>query len=279
MKITAHTLVKNEERYLWFAVSSVIDYVDKLFLWDTGSTDNTIQIVKELKKSYPQKIKTNFLKSVNINKFTNLRQKMLEETSTDWVLIVDGDEVWWDEKIKQTTELMRSNNKLQTIVNEYRNLIGDIYHYQDPKASYYTIDKKSGPFTIRAMSLKNIDGLKVDKPHGKQGFFNKDGILVQDLPEKNREWIEEISYLHFTHLVRSRDIYTDKKTPKRDFKYKYELGNSFDLDFYYPEVFFRNRPDIVESVWKKADAYFNAKATIQTPLKKIKRLLPHVSGY
>lgn len=52
--ITVHTLVKNEERYLWFAVTSVIDYVDKMLLWDTGSTDRTIQLIKELKKRYPQ---------------------------------------------------------------------------------------------------------------------------------------------------------------------------------------------------------------------------------
>lgn len=50
MKIIVHTLVKNEERFLWFAVSSVIDYVDKVFLWDTASTDDSIKIEKKLKK-------------------------------------------------------------------------------------------------------------------------------------------------------------------------------------------------------------------------------------
>ena len=53
MTIYAHTLVKNEARWLWFSVTSVINYIDKLLLWDTGSTDGTLEVVEELKKKYP----------------------------------------------------------------------------------------------------------------------------------------------------------------------------------------------------------------------------------
>ncbi|KKR11163.1 MAG: Glycosyl transferase family 2 [Candidatus Woesebacteria bacterium GW2011_GWA1_39_21b] len=56
MKIWAHTLVRNEERYIWFSVMSVINYVDKILIWDTGSTDNTVSIIREIKKKYPEKI-------------------------------------------------------------------------------------------------------------------------------------------------------------------------------------------------------------------------------
>ena len=50
MKVWAHTLVKNEERYIWYAVMSVIDWVDKILIWDTGSTDKTVEIIKEIEK-------------------------------------------------------------------------------------------------------------------------------------------------------------------------------------------------------------------------------------
>ena len=48
--ITVHTLVQNEEKYLWFSVMSVIDFADEVFIWDTGSTDNTVPIIKEIKQ-------------------------------------------------------------------------------------------------------------------------------------------------------------------------------------------------------------------------------------
>ena len=49
MKIWAHTLVKNEEKFVWYSVMSIISHVEKVLLWDTGSTDNTPEILKELK--------------------------------------------------------------------------------------------------------------------------------------------------------------------------------------------------------------------------------------
>lgn len=36
--IWAHTIVKNEERFIWYSVMSVINHVDKILIWDTGST-------------------------------------------------------------------------------------------------------------------------------------------------------------------------------------------------------------------------------------------------
>ena len=280
MKITAHTLVKNEERYLWYAVMSIIDHIDEILLWDTGSTDNTIKIIQDLKKRYPSKVKVKLLGDVDIQEFTKVRQKMLEETESDWVFILDGDEVWWRDKIEETTHLMRTKPELQTIVSEYRNLIGDIFHYQDEKASFYKIDDKTGPYTVRAMSMKNIKGLNVSKPHGTQGFFDGQGKLVQELTKSKRQWVTGVSYLHFTHLIRSSNLESDKKVIKRNIKYKHELGHSFDLNFYYPEAFFLTRPSFVQNVWVKADKKYLLRAKIETPLRKMKRLLfTHKSGY
>ena len=104
MQIWGHALVKNEDRYLWYAISSVIKFVDKGLLWDTGSSDDTLKIVESLKQRYPSKIKFREIGEVNPEQFTVVRQKMLEESACDWVVIVDGDEVWWEDKIKETTD-------------------------------------------------------------------------------------------------------------------------------------------------------------------------------
>lgn len=55
MKICVHTLVRNEEKYVWYAVMSVINHVDEVMLWDMKSTDNTYEILKEIKKAISSK--------------------------------------------------------------------------------------------------------------------------------------------------------------------------------------------------------------------------------
>lgn len=278
-KIWVHTLVKNEERYLWYAVMSVIDCVDKVLIWDTGSTDKTVEITKRLQKKYPRKIEFKEIGEVNIDKFTSIRQQMLDETKSDWVFILDGDEVWWDNSIKRIVDtIQKQGDKLETIVNPYYNIVGDIYHYQEKKAGRYKIDEKVGHNTIRAMNRK-IPGLHLEKPHGTQGFFDKDGKLVQDRSSKKRVHINA-PFMHFTHMIRSVTLTKDLDVPKRKIKHKIEIGEEFPVDFYYPEVFFRPRPIEVFSPWNRMGCNYYTKALILTPLRKIKRRIIHgKTGY
>lgn len=271
MKICAHTLVKNEERYIWFAATSVLPYVDRMLLWDTGSTDNTYQILKEIKKAYPKKVELKEVGDVSIHKFTEVRNRMLKETHEDWIIIADGDEVWWNRGIDKLSCIIRNDGKkLDTIVSHYYNIVGDIYHYQPESASHYKIDDEVGAMNIRAISTK-IKGLNVSKPHGTQGYFNGKGVLVQDMNKNRRVHISEKAYLHFTHMNRAGNLKEDKNVPKRKQKYKLEIGSRFPSDFYYPEVFFVNRPGIVPSPWSKMSPSFIAKASVLTPARKARR--------
>ena len=89
MTITAHCLVKNEARFVWFSVMSVIDYVDKILLWDTGSSDSTVEIIQEILKTDKAKGKVSFneVGEVTPTEFTATRQEMLKQTKTDWFMI------------------------------------------------------------------------------------------------------------------------------------------------------------------------------------------------
>src|SRR5260221_14038425 len=100
MEVWAHTMVKNEARWLWYSVSSVIDYVDKLLLWDTGSTDATLKIEQELINKYPGKIFYKRRNQTTVQDFAAVRQEMLYETKSDWFLMLDGDEIWWQDSIR-----------------------------------------------------------------------------------------------------------------------------------------------------------------------------------
>jgi len=280
MQIWAHTLVKNEGRYLWFAVESVINYVERLLLWDTGSTDSTRDIIKILKKKHAGKIETASFGDVTPEQYTMLRQEMLHKTKSDWFIIVDGDEVWWDEGIENTSNLIRNEgNEYETIVSNYYNVVGDIFHFQEDAAGMYKIDESRGHINIRAIN-KSIPGLYTAKPHGQHGYFDDKNNLIQNRTSSRRYHLNQKAYLHFTHVARSTSSDKDLLVPKRKMKLKYDLGISFPRDFFYPQVFFRGYPEIVPSPWNNRDKVFFTKSIIQTPLRKIKRrIIRNKVGY
>ena len=270
MKIWAHTLVKNEERFIWYALMSVIEHVDKILVWDTGSTDNTVAIVKQIIKNHPDKIVFREVGAVTIDKFTEVRQEMLLATNADWMMILDGDEVWWEDSIIKHIELIKAKGSyLESLVTPYKNIIGDMFHYLSECAGKYTIDGRTGNLTIRFNNM-SIPGLTFKKPHGQQGLYDNDGNVIQNRSKDKRIFIDA-PYLHFTHMPRSVSREEDVKVPKRGFKYKYEIGNTFPLDFYYPEVFFRPRPSIVPNIWTLRSKRYEFAAYMERPLKFIKR--------
>lgn len=267
MQIWAHTLIKNEARWLWYSVSSVIDFVDRLLLWDTGSDDGSIEIEKALIKKYPEKIVFRSRLQKTEEDFADVRQEMLEATHSDWFLIVDGDEIWWRDSIGRVIEVIKSNTGnagIESLVVPTKNLVGDIFHHQDESAGKYEFGGMVGHYNLRAIK-RTIPGLHSQGRHGVWGWADGDGRQVQD--QENYRFVNA-PYLHATHLRRSPN---DPEVVKREKKFKYELGENFPLDFYYPEVFFEERPDFVESPWKVASYSFKFRAFFETPLKKIKR--------
>jgi glycosyltransferase involved in cell wall biosynthesis len=277
-KIFAHSLVKNEERYLWYSVTSVIDFVDKVLLWDTGSTDLTPKISKELVKTYPDKIEYREIGEVTPEGYTEARQEMLSRTDADWFLVLDGDEVWWEESIKKALELINRYPNLDSIVVPMVYPIGDIYHFQEESAGKYQIDGKTGHFAVKFIN-RRIPGLYTAKPHGQHGYYDGSNVLIQDRPSSGRRFIDR-PFLHLSHMIRSSDLSHDRRVSKRSFKFKYELGNPFPKDYFYPEVFFRPRPSFVPPVWKKMDKNYFLKAFIESPARKTKRrIFPAKIGY
>lgn len=273
MRIWSHTIVKNEERWIWYAVSSVINYVERVLIWDTGSSDNTIKIVKELIKKYPGKIEFREVGNVDPDQFTSVRGRMLERTQADWFIVNDADEIWWEDSIKKVVDTINKKGRnLESIVVPVKNLVGDIFHYQEEAAGNYKLAGRRGHLALKAINTK-IPGLSSKNPHGTWGWVDSRGNMIQERDAKSMHFIDA-PFLHTTHLLRGGARMYDLKTPKRYKKFKHELGIPFSLDFYYPEVFFQSRPDIVPSPWVTMDAKFFWKSLLLTPLRKIKRRLP-----
>jgi len=279
MSIWAHTLVKNEEKYLWYAVSSVIDYVDKLLLWDTGSTDGSSMIAKRLKEKFPERIDFKQVTLRGAEEFPKVRRAMLEATDADWFIVVDGDEVWWEDSIKKVVRLISTRgSNIESIVVPMIYPVGDIFHRQEEAAGKYQIAGRKGHLNLRAVNRK-IPGLSSSNPHGTWGWTDKEGKMIQDRDPRKIVFVDA-PYLHFSLLPRAGERSEDEKVIKRAQKLKHELGTTFPKDYYYPEVFFRPRPDFVPSPWKRMDTKFLVRSAIETPPRKIKRRIwPGGVGY
>ena len=253
MKITAHFLVKNEENFIWFAINSVIDYVDEIMVWDHGSVDKTISLIESI--NHP---KVKFKKVTG--KVAEIRQRMLNETEADWILILDGDEIWSESAISNLQfTIHNSNPKVDVIVSPNYLLVGDMFHYMEEAAGKYRIAGRVGHYNIRA--IRKTPGLHVEGVYPNEAYVTKDGIKVQDLPKDRILFLDE-PYLHVSFLPRSR---RDKK------KVKFEIGEQFPKDFYYPEAFFRPKPEIVPSVWKSINFPYKFRAFFETPPRKLWR--------
>lgn len=271
MRVWAHTLVKNEALWLWYSVSSVIDHVDKVLLWDTGSTDGTLDIISELKRIYPDKILFKRREVNTAEEFTEARQEMLDVTKSEWFLMLDGDEIWWEASIKKVVETINAEGgSLESIVVPTVNLVGDVFHYQGSGSGRYRFGEKVGHYNLRAVD-RNIPGLRSQGKHGVWGWADGDGKMIQERSPEGVGFVG-VPYLHATFLQRSTGG-KGAEVVKREKKLKHEIGVRFSRDFYYPEVFFRPKPEIVISPWNRMAPRFKFRAFFETPLRKIKRKL------
>ena len=281
MKITAHVLVKNEDRFLWYSVMSVIDYVDRLLLWDTGSSDKTVAIIDELIND-PRtkgKIAPKYFRDDSFFDEQDLRQQMLDATYGDWFIVIDGDEIWWQSSMALVVNTIKQvGSSIESIVVPTINMVGDMFHRQEERAGHYKLAGRIGHYNLRAINL-NIPGLHSTKPHGLWGWADLDGRMIQDRnPEK--VIFLDAPYLHASFLQRSSLTGKSTKVYKRAFKYKHEIGDQLVSDFFYPEAFFLIRPRMAPFVFGSMPINFKLRAMIETPLRKIKRrLLSSKVGY
>jgi glycosyltransferase involved in cell wall biosynthesis len=268
--IWVNTLVKNEERWIWFALKSVLPYVDKILVWDSGSTDKTESIIKGIKSP---KIIFREIGYVSKKDYGQIRQKMLKETDSDWVWILDGDEIWpkncADFLMK---EINAASKNLDTFCVKPINFVSDT-NYIHPEVfcgqTPYGPKGLKGFYSTRVFRL-SIPGLYAGGPYGKETFYDKSGKTL--IENKNRvKFLIKTYYWHMSYLPRSSSRKKDLGVIMRWRKRKYEIGIPRPKWIEIPTVFYLQRPRIVPDPFYKMNRLEFMKAILQTPLKNIKR--------
>lgn len=265
INLTTHTIVKNEENWVWFSLSSVKDFVSKMLVFDDGSTDQTDAIIKMINSS-KIKLESGDLKSPKDH--TRLRNKMLARTTTDWFLLLDGDEIW---NRKTLTEVLLFLEKLDQsvygVVMRTRNCVGDVFHYSPENAGRYHLLGRTGHLTVRA--YRKLPGFRWEGEYPLEVYVDDHGRSIND--QASHLAFFDGYYWHTTHLRRS----SDGKPVKGQRQERLETGVSITGKDELPEVFFAPRPKIVpDPLYKRSPVYEVASAVLQ-PIKHLKRSLLH----
>ena len=243
-------IVKNEDQWVWFAIMSVIEYVDKMIIFDTGSVDNTVKVIQSIinQTSYYSKITFEEVGSVSIQDFPKLRQRQIDMTDTEYVLVVDGDEIWWSDGLIELREVI--DNVLPDKVSvKFICPCTDIFHYRDFKRELY-IDKQNGivgSINGRAFSM-SIPGVHCSGHYGVECYSDENGEW-----DKYYTKVLEHYYFHCTKLRRSSAPLGDESIPYRRKKIFDDWDYKFPDDYRYPEVFYLDRPEIVPDPFMSHD--------------------------
>jgi len=164
--LTAHCMIRNEP-FVYYAVKSIYKYVDIILLYDTGSDDeHTIEDIYKLLDEDDQKkirfkvheIETDETKwKVGQARATAknnegkkgkwwVRRKMIEDTKTEYFMILDGDEVYYEDTIKEIVNVVIphwSKNKLCGFVT--LNWFMDLEHvFKQSKSGRFFVTDKIG---------------------------------------------------------------------------------------------------------------------------------------
>ncbi len=90
MKLSVCSIVKNEVAVISRMIDSVLDIADQIVILDTGSTDETLDVLHKYNLKYPNQFT---ISSYNwTDDFSAARNASLELATGDWVLILDADE-------------------------------------------------------------------------------------------------------------------------------------------------------------------------------------------
>lgn len=260
--ISGHMIVKNEDKWVWYAISSILPYVDELLITDTGSTDHTLDLIRSFRS---KKISLTQITASTPAQVTSAREAQLSNSRYPWIWIIDADEIYPSKTAKECLALTQSSRYEGILVRRY-DLLGDIYHRQSESVGTYNLFGHSGHLLIRLVNRAHLPGLHYQGDYPNEGFFDahNHSILTHD---PNRWALTKHSLYHAMYLRRS-SIGSNLPMFNRS-KYKIDLGIAIkDTP---PEVLKLSDPLSIGHPLSPRSWSYNLAARVITPIKQLKR--------
>lgn len=253
---TIHSIVRNEDQWVWFALKPWQEFNLPILVVDDNSTDQTGKVLRSLK--------LRFTSNTAKLPVTEIRNQMIAQTKTEWLILLDGDEVWNRGMIEKFLKHLKTvPQKVSGVFLQTRNCVGDVWHYLPQTFGKYQLGAMTGNFNIRAYR-KNA-GMKWFGTYPLEHYGSKDMSINT---QSDKLSFFDGYYWHMTNLSRSSKA---DKIP--GFRHRaVEQGIAADKTEL-PEVFWESRPGFVPDPLARRSISFELAAKIITPLKKLKRLL------
>lgn len=104
-------MVKNEEKRILVSLESVIGYVDALIIYDTGSTDKTVEIIQEFSEKHKINLYLKQGEFVNFSISRNVSLELADTTGVHYLLLLDcNDELRGGKVLLQNAEYYFGKN-------------------------------------------------------------------------------------------------------------------------------------------------------------------------
>lgn len=224
MKLVSVSMVRNEEYWVWYALTSVYPHVDEILVFDNGSEDRTVELVRSMQHIADKLVL--FADFGGDDEHENREATLAEarRRGATHVLMLDGDEVYPDSTLAFCRQLLALHEHRPALADPPRNP----RRPHDPTPSDGVLVKNialrpicpgfAGPDTCRPQ-----DWLQPDTDHGaynyltrvcalanlrgngggwgRHGFVETDDLYIQASP--HTLWLPGAWFLHFSFHPRS----------------------------------------------------------------------------
>lgn len=247
MRIVVHMIVYNEESWIKYAILSVINLVSEMLIFDTGSTDKTIDVIRSFSSS---KIRFFEKGRADARKMVRLRNEQINLTKTSWFMLLDGDEIWPENTMKKCLNFI-SNSNLYGIYLRNHLCVGDVYHRMPESYGRYELCGRRGHLNMRF--FRKTQGWKWWGEYPLEYYCNAGGDSINTMCE-HLAFIDDY-YWHMSFMLRSAQ--------REKNRIKYHLGEKIKTKL--PEVF-------GDGALRQRSFAYLARSLVETPIRWIKNI-------